>query len=1237
MNKSIASLIFVCLFLSLSAEAQTAKSSALLNQFLDLPAPKAAVAETETTVRKERPEEFFDDENIPSDDAPIADLLAYWAKKNEEYRRTAYSVTPSDRAVERILEECEDNPELLNQYISILPTDPKIAESVKSIYDKLKKNPQAIYQRDQIREWLKFNSNYYVDELIGAAQQIKDNEDYVQNEHQYVLRALAKVDWDAARPIIDRLENDSSQPYSSILAKWVVYHHAVETGDTGTADSYRRQLQDIVENKTAAWAMRDLAMDALVTVGDFEGRDEWYLSLLNDETLLTIQDNGYTGLTTIISMSPKNSWTEKMIELSKSANPAVRSAAVRNLMEGFDGKRKDVLEALLPWLSDPAWAKESNSNERASLITALGKVEIPEAVPVLISIVMNDEKNRTAAANALTIYKDLRAIPALKFALSLEPDPEERETYIKALLASGGFSDDEQMAALEAYLTLTSTPEGLEKFQAQSRAYYEEYYDSEEEETEREKKPLLPVELSVGNFISEQTEPTEGLVLRAIARHKVLQKTNPVVAAALSAIMQKWKSRAFLIENVSQIKEGRADLETILSFLSKRAEVREKIPNELYVLRGASGIPRAVGACVLENQNENLSLLGQPDAETKIAFLGCARLIRAALPVREVGTYLNSENPLLALAARRYLEAEDGVEARTLLLGKYPSETLILGARNAFIPNKKNIYQTSALDALFESVTGSGFVNPAIPHIENFEESLRTEMRENPDLIAVYSLINESDSGQKVVRVYKDKILYTDYEDPARYRERLLTSKEYEDFYRFLLNSGIDSLTAPGVSTGGEGLEFVMFGRGGGRRIFFHSLYSLNETVKKLFDHFASFSEGDLKLKYRLADKIKGLEVVLSDKNLKAVAVWKKETDLRVLISDENKLMEIRTEINSFAQNDTEIDIDDPEAMRAKMAEIYAARQKRQEELKYAHLGWFSINNGKPGAPAAQPADAALLYDATQMPENEELNPQPRAWKVRAGNSEIRTGRYYSGKLFRVTRSQPPALIKEGQFLNPVVSGDGRWVVVSKANGGSWYEPKEIARINLQNGKEFKVNLPPADNFYAVSFLAAHNKILLYRGAVGTMSPYETDSSQFTKRIAYEEKEEETEGETVILKAENDKSNPSPKIPEYYLLDAATGAAIQVKGEFRPLLQQTFRPLQPTNNPNEFWAAIFDAKTKTTAIGRYNTQAFKFQPLLQIPEIALDSMDIRVDEKESKVYFVYQGHLLALPIGTPSS
>ena len=39
------------------------------------------------------------------------------------------------------------------------------------------------------------------------------------------------------------------------------------------------------------------------------------------------------------------------------------------------------------------------------------------------------------------------------------------------------------------------------------------------------------------------------------------------------------------------------------------------------------------------------------------------------------------------------------------------------------------------------------------------------------------------------------------------------------------------------------------------------------KLLEKLFQYLGAFSEGDLKIKYRLSDKIKGLEVVLNDKN----------------------------------------------------------------------------------------------------------------------------------------------------------------------------------------------------------------------------------------------------------------------------------------------------------------------------------------------------------------------------------
>ena len=100
----------------------------------------------------------------------------------------------------------------------------------------------------------------------------------------------------------------------------------------------------------------------------------------------------------------------------------------------------------------------------------------------------------------------------------------------------------------------------------------------------------------------------------------------------------------------------------------------------------------------------------------------------------------------------------------------------------------------------------------------------------------------------------------------------------------------------------------------------------------------------------------------------------------------------------------------------------------------------------------------------------------------------------------------------------------------------------------------------------------------------------------------------------------------------WFLLDPETGASQPVKGEFAPLAQQTMRPLQPAPAPDEFWAAIPSQEKNETQIGIYNARSFIFKPLQKVSRITFSSMDMWVDEKEGKIYLVYAGHLLALPL-----
>ena len=105
-----------------------------------------------------------------------------------------------------------------------------------------------------------------------------------------------------------------------------------------------------------------------------------------------------------------------------------------------------------------------------------------------------------------------------------------------------------------------------------------------------------------------------------------------------------------------------------------------------------------------------------------------------------------------------------------------------------------------------------------------------------------------------------------------------------------------------------------------------------------------------------------------------------------------------------------------------------------------------------------------------------------------------------------------------------------------------------------------------------------------------------------------------------------------PDRSEYFLLDPATGIARTVAGDFRPLRQTGTRFLQPTEKPDEYWAAVPDEQKNHTQIGRYSVKDFSFKPVMVVPQLIFDSMTMWVDAGKAKVYVVYKGQLLRLPL-----
>ena len=1243
MKRTITALAFCCsLLLSLSfflfppVEAKENTLLAILN--LPAPPPPNPLA---AGVGSPRDQKFYDKQKPPKDDAPIADLLDYWRQQSATYQDLRYQAEMTPKVRERLLNEIAKNNKLLPGLVDALRGDSRSADLIKEIYDNAGNGVFDSSERDSLKEWLTYNSPYFSDELARGADGAGDTDGYVSNQEQ--LLALTSVDFEKARPIIDRLYNDTSLNTSRVLARWALYKRALQTDSFGDIERYRDELKAIVEDRTALPGMRDLAMDALVSEKEWAGRDDWYFSLLSDETLaeLVVNGNTYTGLTTLILVSPDDKYVDKMLELVESSNIAVRSAALKNLLLKLNSGGPEVIKVFLPWLEDPKWAL-NNESSRLLIVQRLSDLQIPESVPGLIKIMeerkiaivpkgtlnanaaanaadaaanavaaqyssnANRDPNipldpkdgvevitypyRYSAVNALAKQKDPRAIPALRRVLSLG-ESYEKYSVVSALLACGGFSVAEQMDALEmsakGVLEYLDIEDGEGPFStAVSPA---PNFGLSANATPRtfgteELKTILAQQLTQAPEISDE------LARAIVARISVLDASDPGLARAYRRLILRWQNSVINLLLLNDVKLGKADSDTVLRLLSQRKDLREKQSSDVYNLRTGSPLAVGIAACMFEDQNEYYAILDAGDAETKTAMLSCARLLRSPLLVEKVAESLSSANELLVTAAERYLESEDSPAARAIVLARHPNEARIMGATSAFYVEGAPPATSEYLWALYSSL-GNNFLyygwsgSGNDDQLAAIDKQLQREVLEADDLVGVYAY------ERHYIRIYKDRVMFSWDEDDSRYRERPMAKDEFDEIRRYLTVNNVDELP-PFLSCGGEycnARELLMLGRAGGRRVYMNG--DPADFFTGLDKYFDGLKRQKGTLKYALSREIPGLEIVLASDDVYAETVWSAPGDLRVAASDGAARKRIEARIQAFATGESapldenlEIRDEGPDSPPENWASLI---KKRNQQAK----AWYSISNGEVAGTAAQPPNAEYIpiVDGLDVP------PDAERWKTRAGEIELRAS---EEGLYKVSRGKLTK-IRPGSYRDPVISANGRWAAAAKTV--SEYE-SNVVRIDLLTNKEYSVTIEGYGRKYPIAYIPVLNRFLIVTGVYGyeygwdDVTPNEVDTDSLT------------------------------------LLDPATGALQPIAGEFRPLAQQTFRPLQSTSKPGEYWAAVNDSQKNETVVGKFETKTFGFSEVLTIPKMRFNSMNMWVDESAGKIYFVYRGHVLSLPL-----
>lgn len=1223
-------LAFFAFVLVRSAEAdrtvQTVQAVDVIDALLRIPAPPPPNPLVPRDVSRQRSPEFYSPTNPPDENAPIEDILDYWRNQSSSYNDLKYNPKPSPRALDRLITEVERDPSLATGFLNVLGDSERGAEAIRRIYHEKSAATDESEEPDEdlyaLRYWLRNNTDEFSDELLKEAEGVAADGEYVTRNFENLL-TLAKVDWNKAAPIVNRLYNDISQPPGKALATWALYKHALATDSFGDIERYRDELKAMVEDRNAGGGVRDLAMDALAKEKEFSGRDDWYLSLLGDETLTELRVNGqvYTGLTTLMMNQPPEKFRAKMLELVKSGDQTVRNAAVRNLtsqmsypVSTFD---EEVLRALIPWLHDPNWAKDINGG-RAALVRGLASAKIPESVPGLIALLNEeavpdeddgDDKDthepnvaanvavnalrsaantisnvngvaapsgptypyRYLAITALKMQGSFQAVPALKRILP-ELDSYQRSSAVSAIFASGGYTTFEQANGIEAYVA-ARIGEARSNPNPNTANTYFSVYSLDETRYGNVEMILL------GNSLQGLPVVSADVVGQTLERSASWQRRDPEIAAGIRDFINGWSGPAVNTVLLNDLKTGKASADIIVRLLSERKELREEHSAEIFAARAGGPVPAAITSCMLEQRGDQEAILNSGDVTAQTALLACGRLVRAVLPIETVAGLLSSGNKRLVNAAELYLESEDSAASRAILLARYPGQARIYGATVGFIPEDA-VVNGDYTNALFNSVSGTPATFPYnLEELRKREEWLRQEVLRDEKILGVYSYDGNT------VWIYEDKVMYNWGTDTARYSERPMTAAEFDTLRNFLAAYNVDELK-PFISCGGycPSDELVMIGRAGGRRVF-DMTNGEHEFFRELGRFFESLQRVPGELRYAAGRRIPGLKVEFADDKFAAAAVWASGNDVRVMIEDK----EGRERVSEQIQEDWKRMVEQAQNSNIEYSDMAVSYRDLIEQRRWDAVSWYSLTNEGLGGTAGEPDEIFLMRNKVI----DSISPGEEAWKMRAGGVEVRVD-FDNGGLYKVANGRAQKFMDGYTRATPSLTADGRWLFASL------YDDEfgiELYRIDMANGRRTKVANEDVEMFVPIAYVPAQKKILL-----GTI----------------------IDGHHGMRSRTDDE--------DYYWIDPDTLTVTKASGTLAPLYEQTYRPLQKAEGTNQFWAAIFNEKKNLTEVGIYDAAKLSFTKKIELPEIGFTGMEMWANPSQNKVYFVYGGHLLSVPL-----
>lgn len=577
----------------------------------------------------------------PSLDAP----LGVWANHDwmSTFRDHPEKLTDPLRV--RLLEACEAYPWNANDLVRWIPQTPEAFARIKALLDKTPEDAFRYRTNQWVIAYLSQNSEYFRPRLIAAAKAVREGPGWVNNVDD--LKALARLDWEQAAPIL-RSYAASQNPRTTALALSLQYRHAVEFS-TPDVMRLRTRLRAIAEDRSATGYARNFAIEALMS-SDWEGCDEWFLSLLRDRSLHFLVDDvsSFAPLEEPVHRDPSK-WIPRIAPLVNSSDSNIRRGAIYILVSFQQREsRPDAALPLLPWLFDPHWVKAGDSgHDRLNLIYSLSRMRVPESVPGLIHVLENPAQAGVweirDAAVALGQFRDSRAVPVLRQVLEQSIRFEERQGVARILLASGDVTLDEKVRAVEAFLQQVKNPAGREQV---GRA---DMLDDE--------KISIDGKVVLGLTVL-QTQGEDGNLRGAMRKQgAALRRLDPQVADQFDAVLAILPAPDRDRQLIYQIREGSASAAMVRAALERAPWLRMSVPDELREAANGQGAPAGIAAALLDDEIRVFEILDGHDRNAQRALLASALLGGPWLNEQQVLRLMGSADAEVGEAAGAYYQA----------------------------------------------------------------------------------------------------------------------------------------------------------------------------------------------------------------------------------------------------------------------------------------------------------------------------------------------------------------------------------------------------------------------------------------------------------------------------------------------------------------------------------------------------------------------------------------------------